>query len=413
MPKDIPDAPPRPPTHERAATFSRVKESRNNHVARSNSSDVSHSRRSRSVDQRPIPSKTPPPPSPMKGDFQTPSRGLPPLPRTPAPLSPIRRDDFDESNRGTPIPPKTPPTQSPFRSQNFDNSTRGSPLPPKTPPPPSPTKGFGSPLKHHPRSATSSGDFQSSDKSMDHKRSRSFNPRRGDGALKVDIKDKNTVDITDTSRMDSALEKQPGEISSSRPPRPPTFSPKASPSRSTSQKKRNTSSSQNLKRLEKNEPEEMSYPALEVMTDRDRLMEKKNRKKESPHEQRGRSRVKKTLAANEADGEGEPVQEEIDDGSLTVADRMFRKFERRVESFLDHIINVRIHFADTFRPNIKVLQPVVKVHFIDSVTGQYLMKSERTRPVTTQMEGDNIDYIMPILSKVLFLSLMLSAIQLS
>lgn len=129
------------------------------------------------------------------------------------------------------------------------------------------------------------------------------------------------------------------------------------------------------------------------------------RKQRAPERGRSLTRKNRTDGGEDIEADEEPHtaldMPDMEEESInTVADRMFQKLDRRVADFLDHVTSVRVHYADTFRPNIKVLQPVVKVHFLDAVTGQYITKSERERPVTTPNEGENVDFILPVQTKV-------------
>lgn len=65
----------------------------------------------------------------------------------------------------------------------------------------------------------------------------------------------------------------------------------------------------------------------------------------------------------------------------------------------ESITAVIIHKADGLELNPLVRHPLVNVHIVNSVTGEYLRKSDRNRAVTFYYENKNFDYISPVLTE--------------
>lgn len=106
---------------------------------------------------------------------------------------------------------------------------------------------------------------------------------------------------------------------------------------------------------------------------------------------------------NELNAQQEEIKEEDvvlnDENEPTAADLLFKKFNKRVIDFVNDIMCVTIHSADALRPSLKILHPIIMVHIIDSITGKYISKTDPTRPVTTFYETDNLDHILPQLTR--------------
>lgn len=64
----------------------------------------------------------------------------------------------------------------------------------------------------------------------------------------------------------------------------------------------------------------------------------------------------------------------------------------------DGIVAIVIHKMDKLLMDSLVIHPLVKVHLIDSETGEYVKKSDPKRPVCFYNEGEGIDYITPVLT---------------
>ena len=69
-------------------------------------------------------------------------------------------------------------------------------------------------------------------------------------------------------------------------------------------------------------------------------------------------------------------------------------------NFEKHALSIRLHQTDPLPLDKHLLHPFVRVHVIDTLTGTYLKKSDPSRSVTERMEPENLDYILPLMSKV-------------
>ncbi|KTG07197.1 hypothetical protein cypCar_00039967, partial [Cyprinus carpio] len=70
------------------------------------------------------------------------------------------------------------------------------------------------------------------------------------------------------------------------------------------------------------------------------------------------------------------------------------------QSFDDSLVlGVYIHRTDKLKTDLMVSHPMVKVHVIDEVTGQYVKKEDSHRHVSSFYEQENIEHILPIITQ--------------
>ncbi|XP_059556388.1 jouberin isoform X3 [Myotis daubentonii] len=65
----------------------------------------------------------------------------------------------------------------------------------------------------------------------------------------------------------------------------------------------------------------------------------------------------------------------------------------------DLVLGVYIHRTDRLKSDFKISRPMVKIHVVDEITGQYVKKNNSERPVSSYFEKDNVDYILPIMTQ--------------
>lgn len=65
----------------------------------------------------------------------------------------------------------------------------------------------------------------------------------------------------------------------------------------------------------------------------------------------------------------------------------------------DLVLGVYIHRTDRLKSDFKISRPMVKIHVVDEITGQYVKKDNSERPVSSYFEKDNVDYILPIMTQ--------------
>ncbi|XP_034234525.1 jouberin-like [Thrips palmi] len=65
----------------------------------------------------------------------------------------------------------------------------------------------------------------------------------------------------------------------------------------------------------------------------------------------------------------------------------------------EKIIGISLHHCDSLKIDSLIRHPMVRVHVLDTLTGEYLKKSEATRNVSFYQENSEIDYIQPLTSQ--------------
>ncbi|XP_016060417.1 PREDICTED: jouberin isoform X3 [Miniopterus natalensis] len=65
----------------------------------------------------------------------------------------------------------------------------------------------------------------------------------------------------------------------------------------------------------------------------------------------------------------------------------------------DLVLGVYIHRTDRLKSDFMISHPMVKIHVVDEITGQYVKKDDSKRPVSSYFEKDNVDYILPIMTQ--------------
>ncbi|XP_030644638.1 jouberin [Chanos chanos] len=63
------------------------------------------------------------------------------------------------------------------------------------------------------------------------------------------------------------------------------------------------------------------------------------------------------------------------------------------------VLGVYIHRTDRLKTDLLVSHPMVKVHVVDEITGQYVKKEDSHRPVSSFYEQENVDHILPIITQ--------------
>ncbi|KAI8922582.1 WD40-repeat-containing domain protein, partial [Powellomyces hirtus] len=73
---------------------------------------------------------------------------------------------------------------------------------------------------------------------------------------------------------------------------------------------------------------------------------------------------------------------------------------QQLVEFEDCVMAIGIHGTDRLIPDIRCQQPLVRVHIVDTLTGRYIRKLDPQRKVTTQHEAENVNYVLPMMTKV-------------
>ncbi|XP_076604762.1 jouberin isoform X1 [Chaetodon auriga] len=102
---------------------------------------------------------------------------------------------------------------------------------------------------------------------------------------------------------------------------------------------------------------------------------------ENETETKGRKKKKKKkhVVKDESETEAEAAQQLTFDDSL--------------------VLGVYVHRTDRLKNNLLISHPMVKIHVVDEVTGQYVKKEDCHRPVSSFYEQENVDHILPIMTQ--------------
>ncbi|KAM9842057.1 jouberin-like [Aulostomus maculatus] len=63
------------------------------------------------------------------------------------------------------------------------------------------------------------------------------------------------------------------------------------------------------------------------------------------------------------------------------------------------VLGVHVHRTDHLKTDPRISHPMVKIHVVDDITGQYVKKEDSHRPVSSFYEQDNVDHILPIMTQ--------------
>lgn len=63
------------------------------------------------------------------------------------------------------------------------------------------------------------------------------------------------------------------------------------------------------------------------------------------------------------------------------------------------IVGIFIHKCDYLKIDHHIRHPIVKVHLVDAISGEYLKKTNKNQCVSLYYENENLDYILPVMTK--------------
>ncbi|XP_073726052.1 jouberin isoform X2 [Misgurnus anguillicaudatus] len=140
-------------------------------------------------------------------------------------------------------------------------------------------------------------------------------------------------------------------------------------------------------------------------------LEKKKKKKLKSSKHEGDTSRTELLVDNQTESVQDDVVEEFEED--TVKPKLKKKKKQKeaavnVEegqieekpAFDDNLVlGVSIHRTDKLRTDLLVSHPMVKVHVIDEVTGQYVRKEDSHRHVSSFYEQENIEHVLPIITQ--------------
>lgn len=73
---------------------------------------------------------------------------------------------------------------------------------------------------------------------------------------------------------------------------------------------------------------------------------------------------------------------------------------QQMELRYDKVLGIIIHRSECLRVDPLIRHPSVKVHLLNAVTGNYLKKSNISRPVSFYYENQEVDYILPLMTDI-------------
>ncbi|XP_030574561.1 jouberin isoform X2 [Archocentrus centrarchus] len=101
---------------------------------------------------------------------------------------------------------------------------------------------------------------------------------------------------------------------------------------------------------------------------------------ENETESKGKKKKKKKhVVKEESEAEPEVPQKPVFDDSL--------------------VLGVYIHRTDRLKTDLLISHPMVKIHVVDEITGQYAKKEDCHRPVSSFYEQESVDHILPIMTQ--------------
>ncbi|XP_072545450.1 jouberin isoform X2 [Salminus brasiliensis] len=92
-------------------------------------------------------------------------------------------------------------------------------------------------------------------------------------------------------------------------------------------------------------------------------------------------------------GKKKKKRKDVEDSQAEVEDSQRRAFDDNL------VLGVYIHRTDRLKTDLLVSHPMVKVHVVDEVTGQYVKKEDSHRRVSSFYEQENIEHILPIITQ--------------
>uniref|UniRef100_A0AAR2JK19 SH3 domain-containing protein n=1 Tax=Pygocentrus nattereri TaxID=42514 RepID=A0AAR2JK19_PYGNA len=86
-------------------------------------------------------------------------------------------------------------------------------------------------------------------------------------------------------------------------------------------------------------------------------------------------------------------RKEVEDSQAEVEASRRRAFDDSL------VLGVYIHRTDRLKTDLLVSHPMVKVHVVDEITGQYVKKEDSHRRVSSFYEQENVEHILPIITQ--------------
>nr|ABB02258.1 Ahi1 [Danio rerio] len=168
----------------------------------------------------------------------------------------------------------------------------------------------------------------------------------------------------------------------------------------------NIRSHRKKRRRERNRHERKLQRSLRRSSCYNELEKKKKKAKSSKHD------AERSQAEVSAENQTEVIQDDVEEFKEDTVKPKVKKKKKRKEvpveeeqtdekpAFDDSLVlGVYIHRTDKLKTDLMVSHPMVKVHVVDEVTGQYVKKEDGHRHVSSFYEQENIEHILPIITQ--------------
>ncbi|XP_076013611.1 jouberin isoform X2 [Genypterus blacodes] len=135
-----------------------------------------------------------------------------------------------------------------------------------------------------------------------------------------------------------------------------------------------------------------------MMLNNDVGKKKKKKLKSVARESEERDEDETVDVENETESKGKKIKKKRD--QLVKEDSETEKEIAQKPTFDDSLVlGVYVHRTDRLKTDLLISHPMVKVHVIDEMTGEYVKKEDSHRPVASFYEHENIEHILPIMTQ--------------
>ncbi|KAM5263985.1 LOW QUALITY PROTEIN: jouberin [Ctenodactylus gundi] len=202
------------------------------------------------------------------------------------------------------------------------------------------------------------------------------------------------------------------------------------------------------KKIKKKLKEQLNYFPSDTLLNNDKLSTEKRKKKKKKvpvqpkvetsivtipddtveGEQKKESPVGAVTSDSQQDGEIDSVEQKVDDNVEENTKSKPKKTKKKAKAVSDNnkdmdgdgvheianedhpvypkclldkdlVLGVYIHRTDRLKSDFIISHPMIKIHVVDEITGQYVKKNDSERPVSSYYEKENVDYILPIMTQ--------------
>uniref|UniRef100_UPI00398EEB01 jouberin isoform X2 n=1 Tax=Pristiophorus japonicus TaxID=55135 RepID=UPI00398EEB01 len=141
-------------------------------------------------------------------------------------------------------------------------------------------------------------------------------------------------------------------------------------------------------------------PELEEVNDEEKQIHGEEKKQQRAKRKKTKKTKKEPEVADKTEITEEILQE-YPEGEEAASELEAELQQQRPKYITDNslVLGVYIHRADLLKTDILTSHPSVKVHVVNEVSGQYVMKEHSKRHVTSYYEQENVEHILPIMTQ--------------